>query len=62
MVKLLVETGQSVTKGMPLIVTEAMKMETTIAAPTSGIVTAIHVQEAGRIESGDCLLEIEYKN
>ena len=61
-VKLLVETGQSVTKGMPLIVTEAMKMETTIAAPTSGIVTAIHVQEAGRIESGDCLLEIEYKN
>ncbi|MDD7380554.1 MAG: pyruvate carboxylase [Succiniclasticum sp.] len=61
-VKLLVETGQSVTKGMPLIVTEAMKMETTIAAPISGIVTAIHVQEAGRIESGDCLLEIECKN
>lgn len=61
-VKLLVEKGQSVTKGTPLIVTEAMKMETTIAAPVSGIVSAIHVQEASRIESGDCLLEIESKN
>ena len=32
-VKVLVEKGQAVTKGTPLVVTEAMKMETTIAAP-----------------------------
>ena len=61
-VKLLVEKGQSVTKGMPLLVTEAMKMETTIAAPVSGIVGQIHVKAGSRIESGDCLLEIESKN
>jgi len=61
-VKLLVEKGQSVTKGTPLLVTEAMKMETTIAAPVSGIVSQIHVQAGSRIESGDCLLEIESKN
>jgi len=61
-VKLLVEKGQSVTKGTPLLVTEAMKMETTIAAPISGIIGQIHVQAGSRIESGDCLLEIDSKN
>ena len=53
-VKLLVEKGQAVEKGTPLIVTEAMKMETTIAAPISGIVSQIHVAAGSRIESGDC--------
>ena len=61
-VKILVEKGQSVTKGMPLIVTEAMKMETTIAAPISGIVSQILVQAGSRIENGDCLLTIDTKN
>ncbi len=61
-VKLLVEKGQSITKGTPLLVTEAMKMETTIAAPIGGIIGQIHVQAGSRIESGDCLLEIDSKN
>jgi pyruvate carboxylase len=60
-VKLLVEKGQAVEKGTPLIVTEAMKMETTIAAPISGIVSQIHVAAGSRIESGDCLMKIEIK-
>ena len=60
-VKVQVEKGQAVTKGTPLVVTEAMKMETTIAAPISGIVAQIHVTAGNRIESGDCLLEIELK-
>ena len=60
-VKVLVEKGQAITKGTPLVVTEAMKMETTIAAPISGIVAQIHVTAGNRIESGDCLLEIELK-
>lgn len=57
-VKLLVEKGQAVTKGTPLIVTEAMKMETTLSSPISGIVSAIHVNAGERVDSGDCLLEI----
>lgn len=57
-VKLLVEKGQAVTKGTPLIVTEAMKMETTLSAPISGIISTIHVSAGERIDSGDCLLEI----
>lgn len=58
-VKILVNKGQQVTKGDALIVTEAMKMETTISAPIDGIVAAIHVNPTSRIESGDCLLEID---
>lgn len=57
--KILVKNGQRVAKGDPLLVTEAMKMETTISAPISGIVSQIHVSEASRIESGDCLVEID---
>ena len=60
-VKVLVEKGQAVTKGTPLVVTEAMKMETTIAAPISGIVAQINVTAGKSIESGDCMLEIELK-
>ena len=58
-VKILVKNGQSVAKGEPLIVTEAMKMETTITAPFDGIVEEILVREGSRIESGDCLLRVQ---
>ena len=36
-----------------------IKMETTLSAPISGIVSAIHVAAGERVESGDCLLEIK---
>lgn len=58
-VKLLVDKGASVKKGEPIIVTEAMKMETTITAPVDGIVSEIHVKAGQRIESGDLLMVIE---
>ena len=58
-VKILVKNGQSVAKGEPLIVTEAMKMETTITAPIDGIVEEILVREGSRIESGDCLFALK---
>lgn len=58
-VKVFVDKGQRVAKGDPLVVTEAMKMETTIVSPLSGIVAQVNVGPASRIESGDCLLEID---
>ena len=58
-VKLLVGKGDKVTKGEPIIVTEAMKMETTITAPIDGTVVEIHVLAGNPIESGDLLLVIE---
>lgn len=58
-VKLLVGKGDKVTKGEPIIVTEAMKMETTITAPIDGTVVEIHALAGNPIESGDLLLVIE---
>ena len=51
--------GDAVEKGDPLVVTEAMKMETSITAPISGNVGDILVKAGSRIESGDLLLVIE---
>ena len=39
----LVKIGQQVTAGQPVLVTEAMKMETEVTAPITGTVKAIHV-------------------
>lgn len=57
-VTVLVKSGESVKKGQPLVVTEAMKMETTITAPIAGAVGTIYVTKGQAIMSGDCLLEI----
>lgn len=56
--KLLVQKGEKVEKGQPLLVTEAMKMETTIQAPITGVVDLIYVQENEMIEAGDLLIEL----
>ncbi|KRM96507.1 pyruvate carboxylase [Liquorilactobacillus aquaticus DSM 21051] len=55
----LVSKNQIVKKGEPLIVTEAMKMETTIKAPFNGKVTHIHAKAGDVLETRDLLLEIE---
>lgn len=57
-VNVLVTKGQKVKKGEPLVVTEAMKMETTITSPIDGTVGEIYATKGKPIISGDCLLEI----
>ena len=57
-VKVLVTKGQKVKKGEPLVVTEAMKMETTITSPVDGTVGEIYATKGQAIISGDCLLEV----
>jgi len=56
--KLLVKKGDTVKKGQPLIVTEAMKMETTIQAPVDGVVAHIYVSGGDVIQTDDLLIEI----
>lgn len=58
-VKILVAKGQQIKKGEPILVTEAMKMETTMTSPIDGTVTSIETKAGKRIESGDLLLVIE---
>ena len=49
-VNVLVSKGQKVKKGEPLVVTEAMKMETTITSPIDGTVGEIYAVK-GRLSS-----------
>ncbi|MBF7022392.1 pyruvate carboxylase [Staphylococcus kloosii] len=51
--------GENVKSGQALLITEAMKMETTVQAPFDGVVTKLTVQSGDAIESGDLLIEIE---
>lgn len=59
-IKKLVEKGEKVKKGDHLMITEAMKMETTVQAPFDGTVQAIHVNDGDAIETGDLLIELDH--
>ena len=47
-----------VEKGDRLLVIEAMKMQSTVYAPVSGKVTALHVQASQQVEAKDLLVVI----
>lgn len=57
--KILVRPGDVVTKGTPLVILEAMKMEHAIVAHTDGTVTAIHCQEGELVQPGVDLVTLE---
>jgi len=56
--KIHVAPGASVSQGDPLLVVEAMKMETAVAAPRSGTVTDVFVREGDSVKVGDSLVAI----
>ena len=56
--KILVEKGARVKKGDPLLVTEAMKIETTIQAPVDGYVLELYVKNRDPIQTGDLLIKL----
>lgn len=58
-IKVVVEKGEKVEKGDHLMITEAMKMETTVQAPFSGTIKDIYVRGGEAIQTGDLLIEIE---
>ncbi len=58
-VKLLVSVGQTVTKGQPLLVLEAMKMQNEITASADGVVRHLYVKEGQAISAGAKLATLE---
>ena len=58
-VKVLCEEGDSVKQGDYLVITEAMKMETTIQAPFNGVIKRIYVQDGSALAANDLLIEFE---
>jgi 3-methylcrotonyl-CoA carboxylase alpha subunit len=55
----LVQPGDRVEKGAPLLVLEAMKMECTIHAPAAGIVEAFHYAVGDQVTEGAELLHFD---
>lgn len=59
--KVIGEKGLKVKRGDHLLVTEAMKMETTVQAPFDGTIQEIYVAAGDGISTGDLLIEMETK-
>ncbi len=58
-IKVLVNSGDSVSAEKPLLVLESMKMEMTISAPFSGDVKTIFCQPGEMVEMGKLLMELQ---
>ena len=56
--QVLVEVGQIVEPGQPLMILEAMKMEHRIIASQEGTVSAINFSEGDQVQQGSALLEL----
>ena len=56
--KVYVKTGDKVSKGQPLMVMEAMKLQLTIEAISDGKITALHAKEGELVEEGKQLAEV----
>ena len=58
-IRVVVAEGDRVQARQPLVVLEAMKMETPVVAPYEAVVRAIHVAEGDRVAGGAVLVELE---
>ncbi len=58
-IRLLVSPGETVKARQPLVVLEAMKMETPLSSPYDAVVRAVNVAEGDRVAGGAVLVELE---
>jgi acetyl/propionyl-CoA carboxylase alpha subunit len=57
-VAVLVRPGEAVVAGQPVVVLEAMKMESMLAAEIAGTVAQVHVAAGATVDGGAVLVEI----
>jgi len=58
-VAVVVEKGQEVEAGQPVLVLEAMKMQHTVTAPGAGTVTQLDVRPGAQVAAGEVLAVVE---
>ena len=58
-IRVLVAGGRQGQPRQPLVVLEAMKMETPVVSPYEAVVRAVHVTEGDRVAGGQLLVELE---
>ncbi|MFN8023133.1 MAG: biotin carboxylase N-terminal domain-containing protein [Acidimicrobiales bacterium] len=57
--RILVEPGQTVVPGQPMLTLEAMKMEHQVVAPAAGVVAEILVTVGQQLDTGQLLVQVE---
>ena len=57
--KVLVSEGEEVSENQPLMIVEAMKMETRVSASASGTVESINVSEGQQVKAGELLISLK---
>jgi geranyl-CoA carboxylase alpha subunit len=55
----LVQAGDAVTEGQPLLSIEAMKMEMWLTAQASGVVQAVHAKVGDQVQAKALLIDID---
>jgi propionyl-CoA carboxylase alpha chain len=60
-IRIAVGEGDTVERGQPMLWLEAMKMEHQILAPAAGVVTALHAEVGGQVETGAVLAVVTEK-
>ena len=58
-IRVLAAAGDRVQPRQPLVVLEAMKMETPVVSPYEAVVRAVHVREGDQVAGGTVLVELE---
>jgi acetyl/propionyl-CoA carboxylase alpha subunit len=58
-IRVAVRAGQTVAAGDPLLVLEAMKMETPLTSPYDATVKSVHVEEGDRVDRGALLVQLD---
>ncbi len=56
--KVLVNVGDSISEGDVIAVVEAMKMETEIKSPVSGVVNSVEIEAGNKVQTGQVLVTI----
>ena len=56
--KVLVKAGDKVTKGSPVCVIEALKMENDVPAPADGVVASVNVKSGDSVKTDEVLLTL----
>ena len=55
----MIEAGQTIEKGTPLLILEAMKMENVLKSEGDGVVKSIEIAKGAAVDKGQVLIEME---
>lgn len=58
-IDVMVEEGQEISEGTPLIILSAMKMENILLAQADGVIKSINVKKKDTVDKGQLIIEIE---